>query len=332
MNRLAPATVRTRSAQLRAYDEFALDMNITAVPPSPDEVTSFASWLMLKKCTRETSLRQYLSALKTHFNQLNMWVPAPREYGPLGAVVDGAKRLFPGPIKRSLPISVPILHNLVLSQPPVLADPRQRLLLQILKDSVILLFFTMLRSSSLFPASLAEADPLRNLSWERVKFTEFGAVIFVLYSKTNQYHQRVHRVVLKEKPGSVFCPVQALRRLRDMRGLPAHSLRDHVFQMPTKTGGWTLLTKPTVNKWFKGRISAMGLSAERYMLHGFRHGAVSLALVAEPNINLVKIQSDHLSDAIWSYAQVAVDKRLTVASRMVDALDDFNPLHGGEQV
>ena len=117
-----------------------------------------------------------------------------------------------------------------------------------------------------------------------------------------------------------------------MRGLPAHSLRDHVFQMPTKTGGWTLLTKPTVNKWFKGRISAMGLSPERYMLHGFRHGAVSLALVAEPNINLVKIQSDHLSDAIWSYAQVAVDKRLSVASRMVDALDDFNPLHGGEQV
>ena len=146
-----------------------------------------------------------------------------------------------------------------------------------------------------------------------------------MYAKTNQYHQRVHRVVLREKIGSVSCPVQALRRLRDMRGIPAPELRGHVFQIPTRTGGWTLLTKPTVNKWFKGRITAMGLPADRYLLHGFRHGAISLALVEEPNINMVKLQSDHLSEAVWCYAQVAVDRRLSVASKMVDALDDFRP-------
>ena len=328
-NRLAPATVRTRSAQLRAWDEFSQSMDVTAVPPSPDEVTSYASWLMLTKCSRETSLRQYLSALKTHFNQQNLWIPSPREYGPLGAVVDGAKRLFPGAIRRSLPVSVPLLHNLVSSPPPPGADPRRKLLLQILKDTVTLLFFTMLRASSLFPASLAEADPLRNLSWDRVKFTEFGAVIFVLYSKTNQFHQRVHRVVLKEKTGSIFCPVQAMKRLRDMRGVPAHLLHDHVFQIPTRAGGWSLLTKPTVNKWFRGRIEAMGLPRDRYLLHGFRHGAVSLALVEEPNLNMVKIQSDHLSDSVWSYAQVDVNRRLSVASKMVDALDNYRPVAGG---
>ena len=325
MNRLAPATVKTRSAQLRAYEDFASSMNITSFPPTPDEVTSYASWLMLSRCGRETSLRQYLSALKTYFNQLNLWVPAPREYGPLGAVVDGAKRLFPGPVRRSLPVSVPILHNLITSVPPRQADDRQRLLLQVLKDTVLLLFFTMLRSSSLFPPSLSEADPLRNLTWERVKFTNFGAVIFVMYAKTNQFHQRVHRVVLKEKMGSIFCPVAALRRLRDMRGLPAHTLRDHVFQTPSRIGGWSVLTKPTVNRWFRGRISAMGLSAERYFLHGFRHGAISLALAEEPNINMIKIQSDHLSESVWSYAQVDVNRRLSVASKMVDALDNFRP-------
>ena len=222
-------------------------------------------------------------------------------------------------------MSVPILYNLVMSRPPPAAGPRQRLLLQILKDTALLLFFTMLRSSSLFPPSLSEADPLRNLSWERVRFTDFGAVIFVMHSKTNQFQQRVHRIVLKEKRGSIFCPVQALHRLRDMRNLPVHTLRDHVFQIPTSAGGWTLLTKPTVNTWFRGRIEAMGLDPRRYLLHGFRHGAISLALVEEPNINMIKIQSDHLSESVWSYAQVDVNRRLSVASKMVDALDNYDP-------
>ena len=300
-------------------------MHIDRLPPSPEEVTRWASWLMLTKCTRESSLRQYLSALKVHFNQLDMWIPAPREYGPLGAVVDGAKRCFPGPIRRSLPITVPILHNLVNTRPPPRADPRQRLVLQILKDCMIILFFSMLRSSSLFPPTAGEADRERNLTWERVKFTEFGAVITVTLSKTSQYGQKAHRVVLQQKPDSVFCPVAALRRLREMRGLPAHTLRDHVFQLPTPGGGWAILTKSTVNKWFKGRIRAMGLPDERYMLHAFRHGAIALALSEEPNIAMIKLQSNHLSESVWVYSQVDVSRRLSVASKMVDALDRFLP-------
>ena len=324
-NRIAPATRRTRSTQLRAFDEFADLMDITVLPPTPEEVTRWASWLMLTKCTRESSLRQYLSALKVHFNQLDMWIPAPREYGPLGAVVDGAKRCFPGPIRRSLPVTVPILYNLVNTRPPPRADARQQLVLQILKDCVLILFFSMLRSSSLFPPTAGEADSERNLTWERVRFTEFGAVITVTLSKTSQYGQKAHRVVLQEKPGSIFCPVAALHRLREMRGLPAHTLRDHVFQLPVMGGGWSVLTKPTVNRWFKGRIKAMGLPEDRYMLHAFRHGAIALALAEEPNIAMIKLQSNHLSESVWVYSQVDVSRRLSVASKMVDALDGFLP-------
>ena len=309
---------------MKAFDEFCLQMNITSFPPTPDEVTSWASWLMLTKCSRESSLRQYLSGLKTHFNQLDMWVPAPREFGPLGAVVDGAKRLFPGPIRRSLPVSVPILRNLVTSQPPPLADARCRLTLQVLKDTALLLFFSMLRSSSLFPPTAGEADVERNLTWERVRFTDFGAVISVSLAKTSQYKQKMHRVVLREKPQSIFCPVAALRRLQQMRELPAHTLRDHVFQLPTPNGGWSILTKQTVNKWFKGRIRAMGLDDEKYMLHAFRHGAIALALSEEPNLAMVKLQSDHLSDSVWVYSQVDVNRRLSVASKMLDALDNWD--------
>ena len=69
----------------------------------------------------------------------------------------------------------------------------------------------------------------------------------------------------------------------------------------------------------------MGLDPRRYLLHGFRHGAISLALVEDPNINMIKIQSDHLSESVWSYAQVDANRRLSVASKMVDALDNYDP-------
>ena len=167
-------------------------------------------------------------------------------------------------------------------------------MLQVLKDAAILLFFSLLRSSSLFPPSMAEADGDRNLVWERVRFVEGGAVITTVLSKTLQHRQAVHQVSLKECAGSQYCPVAALRRLWALKGgVPAP--RDPVFQVPAGRGGWRLLLKSDVSRWFSGRISAMGLNAERYLLHGFRHGGIALALSVEPNLALVKLQSAHLS-------------------------------------
>ena len=69
----------------------------------------------------------------------------------------------------------------------------------------------------------------------------------------------------------------------------------------------------------------MGLPDERYMLHAFGHGAIALALSEEPNIAMIKLQSNHLSESVWVYSQVDVSRRLSVASKMVDALDRFLP-------
>ena len=187
---------------MRAFEEFRLQMGDVAEPPSCDDMRLFASWLMLTRCGKETSLRQYLSAVKTHYKALGQWVPAPSEFGPLAAVVEGSKRLFPGPVRRSRPVSVEILRNLVRSRPPATATRSERTMLQVLKDAAILLFFSLLRSSSLFPPSMAEADGDRNLVWERVRFVEGGAVITTVLSKTLQHRQAVHQVSLKECVGS----------------------------------------------------------------------------------------------------------------------------------
>ena len=108
-----------------------------------------------------------------------------------------------------------------------------------------------------------------------------------------------------------------------MRGAGVAAPGDHVLMVPTVAGGWRNLVKTDVNKWFKARIRNMNLDDELYMLHGYRHGAVALALAEQPNLALVRLQSDHFSEAIWSYSQVEVERRKSVAAVMLDAVERF---------
>ena len=84
-------------------------------------------------------------------------------------------------------------------------------------------------------------------------------------------------------------------------------------------------------QWFHARITQMGLKKEAYLLHAFRHGGVSLALSEEPNLQQVRLQSHHLSDAVFVYSQMQVERRFTVVTSMLDALDHnlaLNAAHG----
>ena len=65
----------------------------------------------------------------------------------------------------------------------------------------------------------------------------------------------------------------------------------------------------------------MGLDDSKFMLHGFRRGAISLAVSEEPNLALIKLQSDHSSEAVWSYIELEESRRRSVAKLMVEAVD-----------
>ena len=309
---------------MRAFDAFVEEMDVDSYPPSCEDMRLFAAWLMLHRVTKHSSLKQYLSAVKVHFGLLGFWVPAPSDYPPLKAVVDGSRRVFSGPVRRSAPVTVPILRNLLATRPPRFASWGQLTTLRILKDCAILLFVSMVRSSSLFPPFRAAADARRNLVWDRVQFRQGAAVISVTLAKTNQFLERTHTIVLQEVPGSPCCPVAALRRLRAVRGEGQARPGDFVFQLPTGNSveeGWRLLVKTDFLSWFRKRVRDMGLDETLYMLHGFRRGGISLAVSQEPNLALIKLQSDHSSEAVWSYIELEESRRRSVARLMVEAVD-----------
>ena len=296
-------------------------MAIHDFPPSPDEVRLYAVWLILTVCAKADSLRQYLSALRVYAARRGHWVPSPTEYGPLLAVVKGAARVFAAPTRRSRPVSPEILTNLLLSLPPPGATLVQLVSLQTLKDTALILFLTMLRGSNLFPANHAAIDPLRQLTWEKIRRVHDGVVISIILSKTVQYRERIHEIHLAASPGSLFCPVAALDRLLAARGGAALPT-DLVLQLPAADGTWAPLMKYQFVHWFRGRLAEMGEDPSAYSVHGFRHGSIQHAILHQGNMTLIRLHSNHMSDAIMCYSHVDPAKRRAVSAAMVSALDD----------
>ena len=65
----------------------------------------------------------------------------------------------------------------------------------------------------------------------------------------------------------------------------------------------------------------MGLDSSKYHIHGFRHGSIQLALLIGNNITLIKLHSDHMSEAIMCYSHVEPEKRGVITESMIAALD-----------
>ena len=305
---------------MRTYFRFADEVGIRHFPPTARETVLYASWLMLTTCSRSDSLRQYLAALRVYAARLGHWVPSPTEFPDLQATVKGAARLFPGPSRRSLPVTPAILTNLLNTRLHPRPTWRQATTLQVLKDTALLLFLTMLRGSNLFPGHPGAADPVRNLTWNKIRRVENGVIITVVLSKTIQSQERIHEIPLAAAPGSLFCPVQALERLYTIRGTPP-APADHVLVVPDESGTFSPLVKYQFVRWFRSRLEQMGLDSKRFHVHGFRHGSIQWALLSGNNITLIKLHSDHMSDAIMCYSHVEPEKRAVITESMIAALD-----------
>ena len=79
-------------------------------------------------------------------------------------------------------------------------------------------------------------------------------------------------------------------------------------------------------RWFKYRVAMMGLDSSRFHIHGFRHGSLATALLHEPNVTLVKLSTNHLSDAIFVYSNIAAEKRLQVTRTMLNVVTATSPV------
>ena len=64
----------------------------------------------------------------------------------------------------------------------------------------------------------------------------------------------------------------------------------------------------------------MGVNPKLYTLHGFSHAGIQECLLAEGNLALCKLTSDHSSDAILEYAFIPPNRRLAISTKVNESL------------
>ena len=151
---------------------------------------------------------------------------------------------------------------------------------------------------------------------------EDGVVITVRLSKTIQFQERVHQIPLSKVRNVLFCPLSWLDMLLQMRESRAISDEDVVFQI-CQSGLWVPLCKNTVLRVFEEQIRGMGLDSKIYSLHSFRHGGISEAVNWEPNLEIIRLQSDHVSSAIHGYVNLPAVRRFRVTQKMGESFSSF---------
>lgn len=318
----AKSTVSTVNSQQRTFMEFCKLYGVTSMPVSGDCLVNYVCWLLLSgRITTVGSAKQYLSAVSTLHKLAGESCVTPTEYPALKFTLDGMKRRFAFPPRRSLPITPAILLNLLNTRLHHSASWATKTTLAVMRCLCSVMFTSMLRSSNLIPPYPAAADPRRQLTWNKIRRLKNGAILAIPLEKTLQFSERLHEIPLAAKPGSVFCPVWALDQLIELRG-GKDCIRhdDLVFVVPGGAGKWRPLVKYEFKEWLDVRFAQMGLEPGVRRIHGFRHGGINQAILSESNLQLVKISSNHLSDCINAYSHIPPARRFQVSSKMIEAM------------
>ena len=180
----------------------------------------------------------------------------------------------------------------------------------------LLLFQSMLRSSNMMPENRHDYDARYVLKWGNVEKVSYGVLLTITISKTNQFGEFDHLIPLAASPDARFCPVRALETLARMYG-PEYVKEDTpVFLIPTPSGKFVPLKKQEFVDWLRARLASMGLPAEDFSVHSFRHGGVQQCVLNEPNKALVQLASGHSSEAIMGYAQIPPERRMAISAKV----------------
>ena len=111
----------------------------------------------------------------------------------------------------------------------------------------------------------------------------------------------------------------AFRKLLDIPGYPRGEY-DPVYNIPGREGGWVPLSRYQVVSVLDAQIKKLGLEPSLYRPHAFRRGGIQLAVKLVSNFELVRIHSDHASDAIEAYTNLPPEDRYEVTMQMMNAL------------
>ena len=154
------------------------------------------------------------------------------------------------------------------------------------------------------------------LKCSSVRFSTRGAVLSVSRTKTLQFNQLILEIPLPLIPGSLLCPVSALRtylqRVHAAPNLPLFGLYVN--------GQYQPILAHHYNSFIKRAVSSLGLDPRHYSSHSFRHGGASFAFNNHAPTKFIKSQGNWLSDAYLIYLTMSPDEKFKILDSITTKL------------
>ncbi len=274
-------------------------MGIPPVPAQSYNICLYAAFLA--RSLKSSSIKQYLNIIGILHKEFGMANPL-RDNWHLGSLLTGIKRVHGSAPIQKHPITLDILRGI-----------HAHLNLTYSVDAsfwaiCLIAFLGMFRKSHLVIAGKGTFHSAQQFTKSDFKFFPWGVIIWVRWSKTIQFRERVVSIPLPRVPGSIFCPVAAISHAFSFTvGAPVGS---QAFQWLAPS----LLLREFSYGLFMSKLRAClnqcGLSGKDFGSHSFRRGGASFAFSIGVPVDLIKVLGDWKSNAVLLYLTVPLNIRI----------------------
>lgn len=287
-------------------------MGYGPVPASPAVLGRYMAYLGRR--LKFSSIRHYLSAVRLLHLESGFPNPLDGDWF-LSSLMKGMKRFLGVPVRQKSPIT-----------PDLLLQIRELLDFSNHFDIVfwaacLLMFFSLLRKSNVFPPSLRLFSPSKHLCRGDLSISSPNlppAILVVCrWTKTIQFRERTLTCPLPFLPGHPLCPATALAQaLRLSVSAPSASPA----LMYKLNNNWCpMLYKPFLHK-LKSLLQTITGDSASFAAHSFRRGGASWALQQGIPGEVIRVLGDWKSMAYLSYITVPLEVRCRALSTFSENL------------
>ena len=272
------------------------------MPISTDNLCRYAAYLARTRCF--TTVQEYLNVVRIVHLELGHHNPLADNYR-LSSVLQGIKRQKGHRPNYKLPICMEHLARL-----------RGLLDLQDVYDAqfwcaLLVCFYGLLRISAVSITS-THSDFSNLVCRDDVCINSSGCSLQLRHSKTNQFQERAHTVVLPHIKGHQLCPTAALLNFLSIAG---NVPQDQPLLTVMRSGKLVHLLQDSVRQRLTSLLSRIGLPGSEYGTHSLRRGGATWLFNSGVSLEEIKTVGDWRSDCVQKYLKPSVsDKFKTLNS------------------
>ena len=270
----AKATLEAYRIGWESFCGWCEQLGRDSLPATPDSVTLYTVWLLLRKNRKTATAIQHLSAIAHHHRAAKLASPVTKA---ARNVIVGVRRKHRERVKRAAALDPDSLLRVARFCPSATnLGIRDRAL-------VVLGFASSMRRSELAQLQLSD-----------VRFHHEGLAVMIQFSKTDQDGRGRQVAVWAEKRPATD-PVRVLKAWLERRGTAPGALFLRIRGDVIQTRG---ITPTSINLAVKRAIIRAGLDPKIYSAHSLRAGAVTTAAENGNSDQEIMRLSGHESPAV----------------------------------